>query len=74
MIEEYIGGSIFKTIKSDVRVTPNLDECLFCSVSQIESNSIRDIDYKIPLISLVDDEIKQCPACKIIYILKDPTK
>lgn len=79
MNEEYVGGSIFKDIRTDERVTPDLYYCLYCKVSQTTkldggSFAMKDIDYKIPLDCINGAVIKQCPACKTIYILGDPTK
>jgi hypothetical protein len=77
--EVFVGGKIFSSIKSDDRVTSQLDVCLYCEVKQSGndngSNWHKDIYYKIPL-RCVDNHshIKQCPACKTIYILSDPTK
>ncbi len=74
--ESIVGGSIFKEIKSDERVTQDLAYCLYCRISHTKPDgdkfSHKDINYKIPLDSLTGDYIKQCPACKTIYILKDP--
>jgi len=76
-MDEYIGGSIFSKIESDDRVVPGLQHCLHCKVSQSGTNKenwYKDIDYKIPLDCINGDSIKQCPACKKIYILSNPTK
>lgn len=76
---DFVGGKIFKNIKSDERVNENLSECLYCRVSQSRSEgesklfSIKDIPYQIPLDCISGNSIKQCPACKTIYLLKDPT-
>ncbi len=73
-----IGGSIFKEIKSDDRVTPDLTYCLYCKVinpiNEYGKIYNTDIDYRIPLDCINGNSIKQCPACKRIYILKDPTE
>lgn len=73
---EIIGGKIFSEIKSDPRVTPDLDECLYCEVRTVNSDDSRIandlLSYKIPLDN-TSHFMKQCPACKRIYILKDPT-
>jgi len=71
---EYVGGLIFDKIKTDHRVTPDLVYCLYCKVTTNENNSIRDIPYKITLDCINGNVFKQCPACKRIYILKDPTE
>ena len=79
MEEEYIGGSIFGKIETDDRITPDLTYCLYCYVNSASKSkglasgtSIRDnINYKIPLDDLRAG-IKQCPACKRIFILKNP--
>jgi len=72
---EFVGGKIFKEIKSDERVTSDLVDCLYCQVVQHYDSIHKDIKYRIPLISLTtDNSMKQCPACKAIYILGDPTK
>ncbi len=75
--EELVGGKIFSDIQTDDRVTPDLRDCLYCIVETgyIGDRSINQInkklDYKIPLDN-TSKWMKQCPACKRIYILKDP--
>ena len=78
MEPEYVGSKIFDKIMSDSRVTEDLSECLYCEVISHYAGEIRDVtaeprklNYKIPLNNL-SDFAKQCPACKRIYILKDP--
>ena len=75
--QNFVGIPIFGAIKTDERITPDLIYCLYCKISQSGStdgkNWYKDIDYKIPLDCIKGKEIKQCPACKIIYILTDPT-
>lgn len=77
--ETLVGGSIFSKIKSDPNVIPGLSVCLYCKVSQSGKHSDsggwhKEIDYSIPLDCINGADIKQCPACKTIYILKDPTE
>lgn len=73
-----IGNKLFSDIKIDDRVTRDLSYCIYCKVSQSGTDNNRswfkDIDYKIPLDCVRGSDIKQCPACKFIYILKDPTE
>ena len=74
MEEEYVGGKFYKNIEVDDRVTPDLSECLYCYVTSSSRgpNTFKTgINYRIPLDSL-SPGFKQCPACKIIYILTDP--
>jgi len=78
-MNDIVGGKIFSTIKSDPGVVPDLSFCLYCRVSQNKHEvdgkfSHRDIDYRIPLNCISGDAIKQCPACKTVYILRDPTE
>lgn len=77
MEENFVGNQFFSKIKSDDRVTKDLGYCLYCKVSQSgvvdAKNWFKDIDYKIPLDCINGAAIKQCPACRTIYILKDPT-
>lgn len=73
---QLVGGRIYKNIEADERVTPDLAYCLFCKVSQSGTNDdgkswYKDIDYKIPLNCVNGNSIKECPACKKIYILRD---
>ena len=71
--EEYVGGKIFDKIQTDERVTKDLNYCLYCVVSSHGvDNGIRSINYRIPLDCISGTDFKQCPACKRIYILKDP--
>jgi len=71
-MEEYIGGKIFENIIVDERVTPDLNHCIYCIVtSSRKPNGIKSTDYKIPLDCIDGAMMKQCPACKAIYILKD---
>lgn len=76
MKEEYVGGSIFGEIITDERVNSELSYCLFCVVTSINKvanahETVKPLDYKIPLDNTTK-HMKQCPACKRIYILKDP--
>lgn len=71
MAESLVGGSMFKDVIVDDRVTKDLDHCIYCSVYNSRTNTT--LTYKIPLIKL-RDMFKQCPACNAIYILKDPTE
>lgn len=75
---KFVGGRIYGEIKCDPGITPELKVCLYCRISQSnrvgEGFSQRNIDYGIPLDSINGPDIKQCPACKTIYILKDPTE
>lgn len=74
MEEQLIGSKIFKDIAFDDRVTKDLDHCIYCTVTSKNPNSegIKTLTYKIPLNCIKGSDIKQCPACKKIYILKDP--
>ncbi len=67
-------GKIFGEIKSDERVTPDLSYCIYCEVIQSKENSFRNIEYRIPLDCINGNKVKQCPACKTIYIMRDPTE
>jgi len=78
-VNDIVGGKIFSTIKSDPGVVPSLEFCLYCRVSHNRHEeggkfSHKDIDYRIPLNCIAGDAIKQCPACKTIYLLKDPSE
>lgn len=77
-MDNFVGSGMFKLIKSDERVTEDLDYCLYCNVSQSgtsdNSHRHKEIDYKIPLNCINGHDVKQCPACKTIYILRDPTQ
>lgn len=70
--EELVGGKIFDKIQTDERVTPDLRDCLYCTVTSRNPNgSITPQFYNIPLNSIASN-LKQCPACKRIYILNGP--
>ena len=71
---KYIGGKVFENIEVDERVNSNLIHCLYCKVtSHSKDRSISNTDYQIGLMHL-DSGIRQCPACKRVYITTDPTK
>lgn len=78
LTDKLVGGKIFKEIKSDERVIEDLAYCLYCYVYTSdekltgETQVTRSLDYKIPLDSH-SEWMKQCPACKTMYLLKDPT-
>lgn len=80
MIEdEYVGGSFYKHLITDARVTKNLQHCLYCKVITASAGDVhsgteksKPLDYKIPLDCINGNIFKQCPACKRIYILGDP--
>ena len=71
MVDNYVGGLIFSRIKSDERVTSDLNYCLYCKVSHNEDGKHLDINYNIPLDCISGSAIKQCPACKTFYILSE---
>lgn len=78
--EEYVGATIFREVRTDTRVVEDLKECLYCEVRTYSAGNERSINeasqllaYKIPLDN-TSHFMKQCPACKKIYILKDPRK
>lgn len=80
MNERYVGGKMFENIKIDSRVTPELQSCLYCSVTSHErsddgvKHGIENTNYEIKLDCIQGNSVKQCPACKRIYLLKDPTQ
>lgn len=64
-LNQYVGGRVFDKIQTDHRVVPGLDHCIFCDVRDVPT-------YRIPLDCIKGDAMKQCPACKRIYVLTDP--
>lgn len=73
--QRFVAGTIFDKIEVDPGVIPNLQYCLYCRV--IDNKTNNDSNYQIPLKGLNGDDdfkFKQCPSCKRIYILGDPTK
>lgn len=71
---KFVGSKIFEKIETDERVTPTLKYCLYCKVSSHGKDSrYMETDYQIELKPLTEG-IRQCPACKRVYILSDPTK
>lgn len=79
MIEDVkvVGGIFFADVKSDERVTSELQHCLYCNVKTFDNkyNSYpRPLDYLIPLEVIGDGSIKRCPACHTIYLIKNPTE
>lgn len=72
IMKKYVGGKIFENIEVDDRITPDLDKCIYCYVASHNlDKSVTKLDYKIPLNCIHGSMIKQCPACKRIYVLKD---
>lgn len=72
-----IAGKLFSDIRVDERVTRELNHCLYCRVSQSGSGDEhwhKDINYKIPLECINGSAIKQCPACRFVYILRGPVE
>ena len=71
-MEKYVGSKIFDNIKVDERVNSELKHCLYCYVnSNHKDGGITQTEYKIPLEAIGKGYMWQCPACKLIYILKD---
>lgn len=68
MIEEVVGGKVFEKIIIDDRVNPNLQFCLYCKV--VSERPLAD--SRISLNCVNGTVMKQCPCCKVIYILSSP--
>ena len=72
--QQYVAGPVFSKIETDSRVTPDLMHCIYCYVTCRDGDSrVKQTDYKI-LLETRSEGTKQCPSCKKIYILKDPTE
>ena len=71
---EMVGGLIYSHINYDERVTPDLSKCIYCVVTWRDKNASRPTGYDIPLDCIQGNKVKQCPACKTIFILRDPTE
>jgi hypothetical protein len=68
--EELVAGSFYKNLTVDERVNSDLRHCLYCYVnSRRKDGTMVKTDFKISLDSIGGDSIKQCPACKVVYIL-----
>ncbi len=74
--DELVGGRMFQDLQVDDRVTKDLAFCLYCTVTTSypskDSRAVdrhKSLDYKIGLDCISGDAMKQCPACKRIYIL-----
>ncbi len=71
---KFVGSKVFEKIETDERVTSTLKYCLYCKVSSYgKDKSFAETGFQIELRTLTEG-IKQCPACKRVYILSDPTK
>lgn len=68
-MENYVFGKTYAALKVDDRVTPELDSCLYCVV--YDTDKCVNLPYKMPLDCCNGASIKQCPACRRVYVLKE---
>lgn len=71
MSEHYVVGLDYANLIVDARVTSELIHCIYCSVYDSHL-SVTVVDYRISLDCINGAGVKQCPACRRVYILTAP--